>query len=57
MTRKAARMSNFAKKVKAWYDAGLWTLRMVGDALTKGRITQEEYDEIVGVQHEPEAGE
>ena len=50
-------MSNFAKKVKAWYDAGLWTLRMVGDALTKGRITQEEYDEIVGVQHEPEAGE
>ena len=34
-------MSNFAKKV------GLWNLRMVQNALEKGRITQVEYDEIV----------
>jgi len=41
-------MSKFAEKVKKWYEAGLWSLRMVGDALEKGKITQEEYDEIVG---------
>lgn len=40
-------MSSFAKKVKAWYEAGLWNLRMVQNALEKGRITQAEYDEIV----------
>ena len=41
-------MSNFAKKIKAWYEAGIWNLDMVRNALEKGRITAEEYREITG---------
>ncbi|HAM14323.1 MAG TPA: XkdX family protein [Eggerthellaceae bacterium] len=41
-------MSRFAQKVKAYYDAGLWSERMVRDAYEKGRITAEELTEILG---------
>jgi len=30
------------------YDAGLWNLAMVQKLLELGRLTQEEYDDIVG---------
>lgn len=40
-------MSNFAKKVKVWYEAGVWTLEMVHNALEKKRITADEFNEIV----------
>ena len=41
-------MSNFAKKVKKFYDEGLWSKSRVRDAVEKGKITETEYEEIVG---------
>ena len=41
-------MSAKYEKVKAYFEAGLWTARMVADAVKKGWITAEEYEEITG---------
>lgn len=41
-------MSNTAQKYKKYYDAGWWSEDMLQTALEKGKITQEEYDEIIG---------
>lgn len=35
------------EKIKAWYQAGRWTKAQVAMAVTKGVITQEQYDDIV----------
>ena len=35
-------------KVKNYYDAGLWNLAMVKNAVVKGWITAEEFKEITG---------
>ena len=35
-------------KIKMWYEAGLWTKAMVRNAVVKGKITAEQYAEIVG---------
>lgn len=35
--------------VKGYYDKQLWTRKMLKNAVIKGWITQDEYDEIVGV--------
>lgn len=45
-------MNHSAKfeKVKKYYDGDLWTVEMVRNAVSKGWITEEEYEEIVGVQ-------
>lgn len=36
------------KKIKKWYDQGFWTKQMVANAVTKGVLTPEQYEEIVG---------
>lgn len=41
-------MSRFAEKVRAWYQAGIWTLEMVENAVRKGKLTEEEFKEITG---------
>lgn len=41
-------MSKFAEKVKKYYDSGIWTIKMVRDAVVKGKITVEEFREITG---------
>lgn len=41
-------MSKYALKVKRFYDAGIWTARMVHDAVTKGKITALECAAIIG---------
>ena len=41
-------MSNYAKKVKAWYDNGEWPKSWVRNAVAKGKITLEEYRSITG---------
>ena len=35
-------------KIKKWYEMGLWTEEMVLQAVEKGKITQEEANEILG---------
>lgn len=36
------------EKIKKWYEEGLWTKAMVRNAVKKGKITAEQYFEIVG---------
>lgn len=35
------------EKIKKWYEQGLWTAEMVRNAVIKGKLTEEEYREIV----------
>lgn len=35
------------EKIKRWYEQGLWTAAMVRNAVIKGKLTEEEYREIV----------
>lgn len=35
------------EKIKRWYEQGLWTAEMVRNAVVKGKLTEEEYREIV----------
>lgn len=39
------------EKIKKWYDSGMWTKRMVRNAVVKGKITEEEYTEITGEEY------
>ena len=39
--------------IERWYDAGIWTKKMVQNAVKKGKITAEDYAEIVGEPYEP----
>lgn len=39
-------------KVKKYYDKGMWTIDMVHDAVEKGWITAEEFEEITGEPYE-----
>ena len=41
-------MSKMFNKIKTYYEKGLWTKKMVGDAVEKKRITEEEYKIITG---------
>lgn len=36
------------EKIKRWYEQGLWTAEMVQNAVVKGKLTEDEYREIVG---------
>ena len=36
------------EKVKAYYDGGYWNIARVRNAVVKGWITAEEYEEITG---------
>ncbi|MEI8127974.1 MAG: XkdX family protein [bacterium] len=42
-------MSTVAESIKRLYDAGKLTAEQLAARVTKGTITQAEYDEIVGV--------
>lgn len=41
-------MSKHFKKVKGYYDSGLWSIERVRNAVIKGWITAEEYKDITG---------
>ncbi len=40
------------EKIKRWYERGMWTKRMVADAVHKGKITPAQYEEIIGEAYE-----
>ena len=42
------------EKVKYYYDLQLWDLQRVQNAVTKGWITADEYQEITGKEYEAE---
>lgn len=39
------------KKIKKWYESGMWTKKMVRNAVIKGKITEDEYTEITGEEY------
>lgn len=39
-------------KIKKYYNDGLWNKDMVKNAVKKGKITSEQYKEIVGEDYE-----
>jgi uncharacterized XkdX family phage protein len=46
------------EKIKKWYEQGTWPKEWVYNAVGKGKITAEEYEEITGEPYEdnvPEA--
>ena len=40
------------EKIAKWYKQGLWTAKMVQDAVTKGKLTAEEADEIIAKEND-----
>lgn len=45
-------MSKKFKMVKRFFDAGMWSIEMVYNAVAKEWITAEEYEEITGEKYE-----
>ena len=43
-------MTRLATAVKRFYDLGIYSLEKVQDFLARGKITQAEYDEIIGTE-------
>lgn len=41
-------------KIEKWYSQGLWDDAMVGNAVAKGVITAEKYEEITGTPYAEE---
>lgn len=40
------------QRCKKYFDEGLWNIAMVKNAVVKGWITSEEFEEITGVEYE-----
>lgn len=36
------------ERIEKWYKQGLWTVDMVKNAVAKGIITKEQYEELIG---------
>ena len=45
-------MSKHFKKVKSYFDSGLWSIERVRNAVLKGWITAEEFKAITGEEYE-----
>lgn len=45
-------MGKMFEKIKTYYEKGLWTKKMVHDAVIKGKITEEEYRLITNEEFE-----
>lgn len=39
------------EKVKGYYNSGAWTASMVADAVSKGKISSQEYETITGQKY------
>ena len=40
------------EKISKWYKQGLWTAKMVHDAVTKKKLTKEEAEEILAEEND-----
>jgi len=40
--------SKMFEKIRSWYESGAWPLEWVRNAVVKGKITAEEFEEIAG---------
>ena len=45
-------MSKMYEKIKEYYNTGLWSEERVRNMVIKGIITEEEYKDIIGNEHE-----
>ena len=45
---KVVQHSKYFEKIKKYYEDKFWTKKMVNNAVVKGKITPEEYEEITG---------
>lgn len=43
--------SAWFEKIRMYYDTGRWSLPMVKNAVKKGKITEEEFKEITGIEY------
>lgn len=43
-------MTDFDNKVILWYRQGLWTMEMVESAYSKGKLSEEAYNYIKGLE-------
>ena len=48
-------MSKHFKKVKMYFDSGLWSIERVRNAVVKGWITAQEYKIITGEEYDTAA--
>ena len=44
-------MIEWFEKIKLYYEMGLWDINRVKDAVVKGKITAEQYEEITGEEY------
>lgn len=44
-------MSEFAVKIKNYYELGLWNLKRLKNAVQKGAISEQEYKAITGKEY------
>lgn len=44
-------MMEWFEKIKLYYETGLWDINRVKDAVVKGKITAEQYEEITGEEY------
>ena len=42
------------ERIQKFYNRGFWNKKMVADAVVKGKITAEEFEQITGEQYSPE---
>jgi len=45
-------MMEWFEKIKLYYETGLWDINRVKDAVVKGKITAEQYEEITGEEYD-----
>lgn len=45
-------MSSYAEKCRTYYEKGFYNEAMLAKLVTKGKLTQEEYDEIVETEND-----
>lgn len=48
MTDTLLEVQQMFERIKKWYKLGIWSKSMVANAVSKGKLTEEQYAEIVG---------